>query len=489
MAEENSSEVKKIENFLDTNPPAMSEEDSVETVLVKDVENVGDVVSVASTKDQEECIPEMKKVPKPQVGNLRRHSTGAIGTRAGKPQVQSRYRGNHHVSSTHEFCKHGKKCDQEDAVKPWKIVRRKSVEGSEAAKSMTSSLTRKTLASLSRPIPVITKPESFVAAKRRQCASVKSESSSVKEDSEMARSIDGSSVKSNDKAWKNKETERNLSGSAVVKKVPGVRSDKSKTDMEKVSRIRDGVSSKNKEKAMRSEDVKEKTVCVVESSVKGVQREKQPSSEKKTLRIADKSLTTPKRGSADHSPTKQIPAKISTRLTKKKESGSADLEAKPKPEKKISPKRTGVKVTLAKQLSFKKGKTLDPKPEDSSPKWIKLRKRVVQELKTQMEGRKKTLRDKRLGVETKTDSCEGIKREKVVLRHRQVEGKKKKMTLFNNVIEETMNKLTKVRKTKVKALIGAFETVISLQDTKTPQKVQSKATTSASKVSPMGSEQ
>ncbi|KFK33129.1 hypothetical protein AALP_AA6G334600 [Arabis alpina] len=58
------------------------------------------------------------------------------------------------------------------------------------------------------------------------------------------------------------------------------------------------------------------------------------------------------------------------------------------------------------------------------------------------------------------------------------------ITLLNNVIEEAMNKLTKVRKSKVKALVGDFETVISLQDTKTSHKAQSKATTSTSLVSP-----
>ncbi|KFK44148.1 hypothetical protein AALP_AA1G221500, partial [Arabis alpina] len=60
------------------------------------------------------------------------------------------------------------------------------------------------------------------------------------------------------------------------------------------------------------------------------------------------------------------------------------------------------KVILAKQLSFKRGKVLEPKPEDSSPRWTKFRKRVVQE--------------------------------------------QKMITLLNNVIEEAMNKLTKVRK-------------------------------------------
>ncbi|XP_062026985.1 uncharacterized protein LOC133743169 [Rosa rugosa] len=56
--------------------------------------------------------------------------------------------------------------------------------------------------------------------------------------------------------------------------------------------------------------------------------------------------------------------------------------------------------------------------------------------------------------------------EKVVLRHQDVKGKKGDQKLFNNVIEETASKLVETRKSKVKALVGAFETVISLQDTR-----------------------
>ncbi|XP_010443942.1 PREDICTED: uncharacterized protein LOC104726713 [Camelina sativa] len=493
MAEENTSEVKEIENSCDTNTPEMSEEGSVERVHVTDVGNAEDVASVVSKDHQDEIIPVISEVPKPKGATPRRYSTGTIGTRPSKPQVQSRYRGNHRVSSIHDLCKHGKRCDhQDDAVKPWKMVRRKSIEGSDVIKVETSSLTRKSLGSVSRQIPgtnSVAAKRDTLALKIKPYASVNSESSS-----ELARSIDGSSVKSNDIARRNKQTVSTLSGgsSSVVKKVPGLRSEKSNAAMVKVSKV-SGAGSfkvsapKNMEKAktrtVNSEDVKEKTVCVVESSVKGVQ------SEKKTMGSGNKSLTTPKRGS---SPTKQIPGTISTGLmTKKKETGSADLEANPKTEKKIRVKKTGVKVSLAQQLTFKKGKVLDPKPEDSSPKWIKFKKRVVQELKTQTEGKKKSLKDRRLGVETKNEPCESSKREKVVLRHQKVEGKKKMVTLLNNVIEETFIKLTKVRKNKVKALIGAFETVISLQDTyKTSHKSsQSKATTSASKVRPLVSEE
>ncbi|XP_058761579.1 uncharacterized protein LOC131634969 [Vicia villosa] len=52
--------------------------------------------------------------------------------------------------------------------------------------------------------------------------------------------------------------------------------------------------------------------------------------------------------------------------------------------------------------------------------------------------------------------------EKIVLRHQNVEGRKQNTGLYNNVIEETASKLAGLRNSKVKALVGAFETVISL---------------------------
>lgn len=54
---------------------------------------------------------------------------------------------------------------------------------------------------------------------------------------------------------------------------------------------------------------------------------------------------------------------------------------------------------------------------------------------------------------------------KVRLRHQEATSKKDTIDL-NNVIEETASKLVKTRKSKVKALVGAFETVMSLRDRK-----------------------
>ncbi|KAJ1421454.1 Calmodulin-binding domain, plant [Sesbania bispinosa] len=56
--------------------------------------------------------------------------------------------------------------------------------------------------------------------------------------------------------------------------------------------------------------------------------------------------------------------------------------------------------------------------------------------------------------------------EKVVLRHQDMHGKKDGQVLFNDVIEETASKLVVTQKGKVKALVGAFETIISLQEKK-----------------------
>ncbi|KAL7094682.1 hypothetical protein ACP275_11G119100 [Erythranthe tilingii] len=59
-----------------------------------------------------------------------------------------------------------------------------------------------------------------------------------------------------------------------------------------------------------------------------------------------------------------------------------------------------------------------------------------------------------------------ISSRKLVLKHQDLEGKKDDQGLLNNVIEETASKLVETRKSKVKALVGAFETVISLQERK-----------------------
>jgi hypothetical protein len=54
--------------------------------------------------------------------------------------------------------------------------------------------------------------------------------------------------------------------------------------------------------------------------------------------------------------------------------------------------------------------------------------------------------------------------EVIVLRHQDTNEKKSEQRSLNKVIKETANRLVEARKSKVKALVGAFETVISLQE-------------------------
>ncbi|KAJ6369904.1 hypothetical protein OIU76_028209 [Salix suchowensis] len=116
------------------------------------------------------------------------------------------------------------------------------------------------------------------------------------------------------------------------------------------------------------------------------------------------------------------------------------------------------------KLRFRRGRVIDIQSENNSPRRLKFRRgRVLgdnQNLKA--DGRRNFKRRGADGdvIDSKHDSG------KLVLRHQDVHGRKDAQGLFNNVIEETASKLVETRKSKVKALVGAFETVISLQDGK-----------------------
>ncbi|CAK9326419.1 unnamed protein product [Citrullus colocynthis] len=115
------------------------------------------------------------------------------------------------------------------------------------------------------------------------------------------------------------------------------------------------------------------------------------------------------------------------------------------------------------KLSFRRGRIIDICSESNSPRRLKFRRgRLLGENQRAGDGlRRNFKRGKEVDSETNTRT-----QETVVLRHQDVQGKKDAQGLFNNVIEETASKLVETRKSKVKALVGAFETVISLQDGK-----------------------
>uniref|UniRef100_A0ACD5XI01 Uncharacterized protein n=1 Tax=Avena sativa TaxID=4498 RepID=A0ACD5XI01_AVESA len=115
------------------------------------------------------------------------------------------------------------------------------------------------------------------------------------------------------------------------------------------------------------------------------------------------------------------------------------------------------------KLKFKRGKVVELTPDSNGPRRLIFRRRAANEGENgegQLVRRifKRNLRNN--GTPTEPDlESPGVK-----LRHQDTQDKKDAQGLFNNVIEETASKLVESRKSKVKALVGAFETVILLQD-------------------------
>ncbi|PHT27662.1 hypothetical protein CQW23_32712 [Capsicum baccatum] len=113
------------------------------------------------------------------------------------------------------------------------------------------------------------------------------------------------------------------------------------------------------------------------------------------------------------------------------------------------------------KLKFRKGKIVDLQKETSSPRRLTFRwGRHVGEIQDN-NIRKRIFKKKGVdGDKSNTNPISG----KIVLRHQDVQEKKDVQSLLNNVIEETASKLFETGKIKVKALVGAFETVISLHN-------------------------
>ncbi|XP_050381571.1 uncharacterized protein LOC126798604 [Argentina anserina] len=117
-------------------------------------------------------------------------------------------------------------------------------------------------------------------------------------------------------------------------------------------------------------------------------------------------------------------------------------------------------------LKFRRGKVVDMQFENNRPRRLKFRRgKVLGDDEYIKADAQRQRYKKREGVDGNAIGTEPGS-EKVVLRHQDVQGKKDEKGLFNNVIEETASKLVETRKSKVKALVGAFETVISLQERK-----------------------
>lgn len=136
----------------------------------------------------------------------------------------------------------------------------------------------------------------------------------------------------------------------------------------------------------------------------------------------------------------------------------------------IKTKRVGIvnldnKVGSPEKINFRRGKADDVLSKTTSPRKLRFKQRRV--LCENQNGIADS-EPRSLKEVVAVDDLSGSKSEpmEVVLKHQDVEGKKWGQNLFNDVIEETASKLVQTRKSKVRALVDAFETVISLQDTK-----------------------
>lgn len=129
---------------------------------------------------------------------------------------------------------------------------------------------------------------------------------------------------------------------------------------------------------------------------------------------------------------------------------------------------TDDKHTSPHKLSFLRGKVVSPNSENNGPRKLRFRARVANENSNSKEVLRRSLRRRgSIGSITDMVTTPNSDAPPVVLRHQDVQEKKETQGLFNHVIEETASKLVETRKSKVKALVGAFETVISLQERRT----------------------
>lgn len=129
-------------------------------------------------------------------------------------------------------------------------------------------------------------------------------------------------------------------------------------------------------------------------------------------------------------------------------------------------------------MRYKRGKVLGVvrSQDNNSPRKLKFKRgKIGADTSSTKASSQRSLKTKETNFsDDKEEEQHKQKPLEVVLKHQEedTEKKKKKIDsralLCNNVIEETANKLVETRKSKVKALVGAFESVISLQERYSP---------------------
>ncbi|WCJ35888.1 Plant calmodulin-binding protein-related [Euphorbia peplus] len=138
--------------------------------------------------------------------------------------------------------------------------------------------------------------------------------------------------------------------------------------------------------------------------------------------------------------------------------------------------RANDKEPLARKLSFRQGKVIENEAVMNPSRRLKFKQRSLSDtIVVDFEKITSNLGHREVNADgSEMNGVNSEKKNKVSLKHKDGdEDKKGPQNLLNNMIEETANKLAETKKSKVKVLVGAFETVISLREQKPQSMVDS----------------
>ncbi|KAJ6672527.1 hypothetical protein OIU85_013826 [Salix viminalis] len=392
---------------------------------------------------------EISENNKPEGGHARRYSTGDIAIPYTRVKILSRYLASS-SSSCHDYCKYGIKNDSETKSSNPILKRITEKQCRETRKTVALAERRRTFSVASIPFP----------ASKRHNSSVpvvigRKVSSSTKKKIVLSEQL-SLPVKIKDAGEKKVLVRPTLSSSVkkAVSVIPkhSVKRDSQPKGQNKV--VKEEIDNyQNKATKLSRNGIltagRLSAPPLLRSSrgalEKGVHATQLPQSSEKNLVIHIKDVTT------------QVirRAPLSSSALSKSSHSSASCECH----------ESDIMNTVANKLP---SKTRPRKggPENRTSKGLRFRRRALNDGQMgEVDTRKNNLKNKEVcGSEANITKMES---EKVVLRHKDVQEKKIVQSLLNNLIEETACKLVENRKSKVKALVSAFETVISLQDSTT----------------------
>lgn len=426
--------------------------------------------SVFPTHENYSSTPVISENTKPEGVHIRRYSSGDVTIPYSRVRILSRYLASS-TGSCHDYCKYGIKNDSETKTSNPILKRFPEKQGRETKKTVTSAERRRTFSVVCIPSPGSKRHNSSVPV----VIGTKVPSSTKKKivPSEQL----SLPVKIKDAGEKKVVVRPTLSSS--VKKVVSVipkHSVKRVSQPKGQNKVVKAEIDTYENKAMRlsrtlkaglSAPPAEKILVRTRKGIHATQLLQ--STEKNCIRHI-KNVTTRVSRRTPLSSSALFKSSHSSATCEYHESDTTNTVANKLPSK-TRPRKGGVFCTTDKNSaaikeSFRSGKVFELHPENSTSKRLKFTRRALNDGQMgEVDTSKNNLNNKEV--------CEGeaniAKREseKIVLRRKHVQEKKIVQSLLNNMIEETACKLVENRKSKVKALVGAFETVISLQDSTT----------------------